>query len=88
MLPIFLRKLRFRQEKQQSMFLWSSMGGDGWSSQGLRARLFLSHQMRGSQQTRVMGKGHARGDLDGASWTDGDPNNAHRMAVKSLKDPN
>ena len=51
------------------------------------ARLFLSHQMRVSQQTRAMGKGHT-GDLDGASWTDGDPSDAHRVAVKSLKDPN
>ena len=51
------------------------------------ARLFLSHQMRGSQQTRAMGKGHA-GDLDGASWMDGDPSDAHRVAVNSLKDPN
>ena len=39
------------------------------------ARLFLSHQMRVSQQTRAMGKGHT-GDLDGASWMDGDPSDA------------
>ena len=56
------------------------------------ARLFLSHQMRVSQQTRAIGKGHAEGDLDGASSMDADPDNVrklpHRVAVKRLKGPN
>ena len=68
-----MKKLKFREGKLQVQVPPVSI----WKVTEVlpvpTARLFLLHRMRGSQQTRGMGKGYARGDLDGASWTDGEP---------------